>query len=123
MTNVASVVGDQLTDISEEVADSITDIVNDASNELFPDKPDNQARSKGEPHLTTFDGVGYDFQGAGDFTLVESADDSLDVHVRYVQIDSNVTVASAVATSVDGINVVIDSEGVEFVPDPTILTY
>ncbi|WP_026733597.1 RHS repeat-associated core domain-containing protein [Fischerella sp. PCC 9605] len=82
---------------------------------LIPFAPDNLARSKGEPHLTTFDGVGYDFQGAGEFTLVESLDGDFNVQVRYVQIDDNVTVASAVATEVDGQNVVIDSEGIEFV--------
>ena len=83
-----------------------------------PNKPDNQARSKGEPHLTTFDGVGYDFQGAGDFTLVASANGDRNIQVRYVQIDSRVTVASAIATEVDGQNVVIDSEGIEFIVDP-----
>ncbi|HHP7229280.1 MAG TPA: RHS repeat-associated core domain-containing protein, partial [Xenococcaceae cyanobacterium] len=82
---------------------------------LIPLAALNAARSKGEPHLTTFDGVGYDFQGAGDFTLVESLDGDFNVQVRYVQIDSNVTVASAVATEVDGQNIVIDSEGIEFV--------
>ncbi|MBF2020496.1 MAG: VWD domain-containing protein [Hydrococcus sp. C42_A2020_068] len=82
---------------------------------LIPLAALNVARSKGEPHLTTFDGVGYDFQGAGDFTLVESLDGDFNVQVRYVQIDDNVTVASAVATEVDGQSVVIDSEGIEFV--------
>lgn len=83
--------------------------------DLIPLAALNVARSKGEPHLTTFDGVGYDFQGSGDFTLVESLDGDLNIQVRYVQIDSNVTVASAVATEVDGQNVVIDSQGIEFV--------
>ena len=97
---------------------SSTIVERDISLSTISAQPDNQARSKGEPHLTTFDGVGYDFQGAGDFTLVESVDGDLDVQVRYVQIDDNVTVASAVATEVDGQNVVIDSEGIEFVEDP-----
>ena len=106
---------------TDSTASSNTDIVGDAAILTIPDRPDNQARSKGEPHLTTFDGVGYDFQGAGDFTLVESVNGDFDVQVRYVQIDDNVTVASAVATEVDGQNVVIDSEGIEFVEDPNNL--
>jgi RHS repeat-associated protein len=81
----------------------------------IPVEPENQARSKGEPHLTTFDGVGYSFQGAGEFTLVESNDGDFKIQVRYVEIDPRATVASAVATLVDGQRVVIDSEGIEFV--------
>ncbi|MEM8831366.1 MAG: RHS repeat-associated core domain-containing protein [Cyanobacteria bacterium P01_G01_bin.19] len=108
---------DESYDVFDPLTNSITNLINDASIAIFG-KPLFQARSKGEPHLTTFDGVGYDFQGAGDFTLVESVDGDLDVQVRYVQIDDNVTVASAVATEVDGQNVVIDSEGIEFVEDP-----
>ena len=104
--------GDTLTESFTNVADNTGEFVEN----IFT--PDNEAQSKGEPHLTTFDGVGYDFQGAGDFTLVESLDGDLDVQIRYVQIDDNVTVASAVATEVDGQNVVIDSEGIEFVEDP-----
>lgn len=80
----------------------------------IPDEPNNQGRSKGEPHLTTFDGVGYDFQGAGEFTLVESNNGDIDVQIRYVQIDSVATVATAIATEVEGQTVVIDSEGIEF---------
>ena len=82
----------------------------------------NSIISKGEPHLTTFDGVGYDFQGAGEFTLVESLDGEFEVQIRYVEIDPRATVASAVATIVDGQRVVIDSGGVEFVDGRSIVT-
>jgi len=71
--------------------------------------PNSAARSKGEPHLTTFDGVGYSFQGAGEFTLAKSQSGDLNVQVRYLPIDSRATVATAVATVVDGQRVVIDS--------------
>jgi hypothetical protein len=35
-----------------------------------------------DPHLTTFDGAYYDFQGAGEFTLVRSNSGDLEVQVR-----------------------------------------
>ena len=104
----------------EEIAELLTDII-DSLNEIIS-PPDNQSRSKGEPHLTTFDGVGYSFQGAGEFTLVESLDDDLNIQIRYVEIDSRATVASAVATIVDGRRVVIDSEGIQFVEGRPIVT-
>ena len=89
---------------------------------IIPGTPEEKTRSKGEPHLTTFDGVGYSFQGAGEFTLVESLNDDFNVQVRYVEIDSRATVASAVATIVDGQRVEIDSEGIEFVEGRPIVT-
>lgn len=104
---------------NEELDNSSTNI---DTQERTPTAPDNQARSKGEPHLTTFDGVGYSFQGAGEFTLVESLDNDLTIQVRYVEIDSRATVASAVATLVDGQRVVIDSEGIQFVDGRPIVT-
>ncbi|NEP53422.1 MAG: hypothetical protein F6K65_33355, partial [Moorea sp. SIO3C2] len=47
-------------------------------------------------------------------TLVQSQSGDLNVQIRYVQIDPRATVASAVATMVDGQRVVIDSEGIQF---------
>ena len=38
--------------------------------------------SYGEPHELTFSGAGYAFQAAGEFTLVKSTTDDLDVQVR-----------------------------------------
>ena len=100
----------------KELNQAQTNIQDSDDGSPVPEKPDNDARSKGEPHLTTFDGVGYSFQGAGEFTLVQSIDDNdLNVQVRYVEIDSRATVANAVATLVNGQRVVIDSEGIEFV--------
>lgn len=100
--DIINIPGEALSSISN----SVTNIVDDPEGfiEEFL-KPIFGGGSKGEPHLTTFDGVGYDFQGAGEFTLVESLDGDLNVQIRYVQIDNNVTVASAVATEVDGFNV------------------
>ncbi len=38
--------------------------------------------SGGDPHVTTFDGVTYDFMAAGEFTLMKSTRDDLQVQVR-----------------------------------------
>ncbi len=38
--------------------------------------------SGGDPHVTTFDGAFYDFQAAGEFTLMKSTSDDLQVQVR-----------------------------------------
>ena len=40
------------------------------------------ASSNGDPHLRTVDGVPYDFQAAGEFTLLETPDGSVVVQVR-----------------------------------------
>ena len=40
------------------------------------------AASYGDPHQMTFSGAGYDFQAAGEFTLVKSTTDDLDIQVR-----------------------------------------
>jgi hypothetical protein len=40
------------------------------------------ARSVADPHLSPFDSPWYDFQGAGEFTLVKSTSDDLEIQVR-----------------------------------------
>ena len=40
------------------------------------------ASSNGDPHMRTVDGVPYDFQAAGEFTLLETPDGAVDVQVR-----------------------------------------
>ena len=80
----------------------------------IPAPPSTCGRSRGEPHITTFDGLGYSFQGAGEYTLAQATDDSLNVQIRYVPIDDRASVATAVATEVDGQTVVVDAGGVEF---------
>jgi hypothetical protein len=59
--------------------------------------------SQGDPHLTTFDGLGYSFQGAGEFTLFKSVNNDLNVQVRQEPLGrSPVTVTTAVATILSG---------------------
>jgi hypothetical protein len=38
--------------------------------------------SNGDPHLRTVDGIAYDFQAAGEFTLLRSPDGKVDIQVR-----------------------------------------
>gem|GEM_PF-1031423 len=65
----------------------------------------------GDPHLTTFDGVSYDFQAAGEFVLARAPRGDLNIQSRLVPVGGgrSVSVISAVATSVDGHNVTIDA--------------
>jgi VWD domain-containing protein len=68
--------------------------------------------SNGDPHLTTFDGRFYDFQGAGEYTLIRSTEDSLEVQVREEPYPGSTTLAinTAVALRV-GSNRVVVSRG------------
>lgn len=77
-----------------------------------------QAGLWGDPHLTTLDGDAYDFQGAGEYILVESTtDDSMRIQSRFepgltpseISACNEVTYATAVATVVDGYRVVVEA--------------
>ncbi|NBC32834.1 MAG: hypothetical protein GVY13_09195 [Alphaproteobacteria bacterium] len=73
---------------------------------VIPDPPDGTGDSWGDPHLVTFDGLAYDFQAAGEFTLVSSDDGSLSVQVRQEPIGGRpVAVNTAVATEIGGTRV------------------
>ena len=60
--------------------------------------------SAGDPHLTTFDGINYDFQGAGEFTFVKSTTDDLEIQTRQEPWNGStqVTVNTAIAIKADG---------------------
>jgi plastocyanin len=77
-----------------------------------PAPPSNPANGDGtgDPHLTTFDGVSYDFQAAGEFVLAREPSGSLAVQGRLVPVSNRaVSVIEAVATTLDGRNVTIDA--------------
>jgi len=67
-------------------------------------------RGTGDPHLVTFDGVSYDFQAVGEYVFAREPNGALNVQTRLVPVgDRQVSVISAVATSVDGHTVTIDA--------------
>lgn len=68
--------------------------------------------SWGDPHFVTFDGVSYDFQGVGEFVLVdEPGENGTTIQVRQVPVSgsTSVSVTNATATVVDGHRVEIDA--------------
>ena len=77
---------------------------------LPPPPPPFTARLWGDPHLTTLDGLGYDFQAVGEFVLVRGvgADDPLKVHVRTEALTDAVSVITQVGTRLGEARVTID---------------
>lgn len=73
--------------------------------------------SSGDPHYDTFDGLTYDFHGAGEFTLVESTDGTpLEVQVRQEPVEGNcpdVGVNTAAAAQVDDVRVSVYADAEE----------
>ena len=52
----------------------------------------------GDPHFDTFDGLRYTFNGKGEFWLVQTTDDSVNIQVRLTPVqDGGATIISAVA--------------------------
>ncbi|MDD1433189.1 VWD domain-containing protein, partial [Dolichospermum sp. ST_sed6] len=76
-------------------------------------------KSDGDPHLKTLDGVKYDFQAAGEFTLVKSTTDDFEVQTRqeHWRGKTNISVNTAIALKLGG-------QQIEFylnAPDSTII--
>ncbi|SFN63720.1 Hemolysin-type calcium-binding repeat-containing protein [Roseovarius lutimaris] len=69
----------------------------------------NGAWVSGDPHLATLDGVGYDFQAAGEFVLLQGTDNNFQLQARMVPVADNVSVNAAVATNLGGTAVMIDA--------------
>ena len=49
--------------------------------------------TSGDPHMLTFSGAAYDFQAAGEFTLVKSTTDNLEIQIRQEPVPLSATVA------------------------------
>ncbi|MEP7361150.1 MAG: basic secretory protein-like protein, partial [Chloroflexota bacterium] len=69
-----------------------------------PPCPRGCAGSSGEPHLRTVDNVAYDFQGAGEYTLLRNADSSVEIQSRQEKRgeSADISVNTAVAALVNG---------------------
>ena len=60
------------------------------------------ARNFGDPHFDTFDGLRYTFNGKGEFWLVQTTDDSVNIQVRLTPVqDGGATIITAVAVQFD----------------------
>ena len=61
------------------------------------------AQNWGDPHFDTFDGLGYTFNGKGEFWLVQTTDSSISIQVRLTPtVNGTATFISAVAIQFDG---------------------
>ena len=105
---------DRILDTVDKVIDKGDKLVNKLIDKLFP-----PGDSTGDPHLKTLDGVKYDFQAAGEFTLVKSTTDDFEVQTRqeHWRGKTNVSVNTAVALKLGG-------EQIEFylnAPDSVII--
>ena len=72
--------------------------------DLCTDGSGGNGSSSGDPHLVTFDRLAYDFQGVGEFVLVRSIDDNLEIQTRMAPWGASrfVSINSTVAMNVAG---------------------
>ncbi len=71
--------------------------------------PPGPAESNGDPHLTSLDGLHYDFQAAGEFVLVRSRSGDLEIQARQEQYENRpaVSVNTQLAMRVSGRRVTV----------------
>lgn len=76
-------------------------------------------RSYGDPHLSSFDGANYSFQTVGEFILVKSIKNNLEIQCRQQPQNENFSLNTAVAMNVGGDRVAIYAENKpDFDPSP-----
>lgn len=76
-------------------------------------------RTYGDPHLTSFDGANYSFQTVGEFMLVKSTKNNLEIQCRQRPQNDNFSLNTAVAMNVAGDRVGIYAENKpDFDPSP-----
>jgi hypothetical protein len=97
-----------------------------------PSRHPGNGQSFGDPHLRTFDGVPFDFQHIGEYTLAKSTKDDFVVQVRQIPIRGSRAVAinQAIATRIGGKrvtvalednNVVLRIDGAVVTGDPPVM--
>ena len=72
----------------------------------------------GDPHIVTLDGLAYDFQAVGEFTLIQAnSGDPLNVQVRFQPVEGSEVASqtTAVATELGSARIMIDAEGANLV--------
>ena len=83
-------------------------------------------QSVGDPHLRTFDGVPFDFQHVGEYSLSKSTKDDFVVQVRQIPIQNSRAVAinQAMATKIGGrrVTIALENAAVVFRVDGVIVT-
>lgn len=97
---------------SGEFTTQLDDVVVEriAEGSALPIDANATAAATGHGHFTTFDGVSYDFQAAGEFVLAKDPTGSRAVQARLRPVPgAPVSVVSAVATRLDGRVVMIDA--------------
>ena len=97
---------------SGEFTTQLDDVVVEriAEGSALPIDANATAAATGHGHFTTFDGVSYDFQAAGEFVLAKDPTGSRAVQARLRPVPgAPVSVVSAVATRLDGRVVTIDA--------------
>ena len=75
----------------------------------------------GDPHLTTFDGVNYEFQAVGEFLFTRSTIDEFEIQVRLEQLRPDLmdfSIITAVAMNVNGDKVVFEEDRASLVNEP-----
>lgn len=70
----------------------------------------NCARLWGDPHLLTFDGVGYDMQGVGEFIAVSSPDLEVQLRTRPYRHMKRISIGTAAAVGFGSHRVTVDTE-------------
>ena len=83
-----------------------------------PAGPSGPGGTNGDPHMTTLDGLHYDFQGAGEFTLLRSDSGDLEIQARqepWLRSD-RATVNTQIAIGVEGHRVTVSAGTTPFEP-------
>jgi len=98
-----------------------------ATGTIVNDDEGDEGDTFNDPRLVTFDSKYYDFQAAGEFTLVESVSGDLNIQVRQEPVNgnprSNVSDNTAVATLLDGQRVTLykDTQQLLINGNPTVV--